>query len=123
MNTFRQEDSANSFNHVGWGLVFILLVGGFVANYYYAQVPFALRIVGWIVLTSIVLLIAARTTKGHQVWLFFQDARNEMRKVVWPTRHETVHTTLIVLALVIAFSIILWIADSILMLAVNWLMG
>ena len=123
MNMLKQQDSTNSSDFLGWGSVVILLVGGLAANYYYVQVPFSLRIVAWVVLACIVLLIAAQTAKGRQGWLFFKEARNEMRKVVWPTRHETVQTTLIVLALVVIFALILWVADSLLMLAVNWLMG
>ena len=37
---------------------------------------------------------------------------SEIRRVVWPTRDETVQTTLIVLVLVLIFALILWLLDS-----------
>jgi preprotein translocase subunit SecE len=38
----------------------------------------------------------------------------ELRKVVWPTRQETNQTTLIVVAVVIFMSLVLWALDTVL---------
>ena len=46
-----------------------------------------------------------------------------MRKVVWPTRHETFQTTLIVIGIVIVFAIIMWGVDVFLIWAVGLLTG
>ncbi|MCH2411118.1 preprotein translocase subunit SecE [Myxococcota bacterium] len=40
-----------------------------------------------------------------------------MRRVVWPTRQETIQTTAVVILLMILFSLILWGLDSFL----SWL--
>ena len=42
----------------------------------------------------------------------FREVRSEMKKVVWPTREETIRLTIVVLALSTAISIVLFAADS-----------
>ncbi len=36
--------------------------------------------------------VALQTTAGRGFWRFASDARTEVRKVVWPTRQETLQT-------------------------------
>ena len=45
----------------------------------------------------------------------------ELRKVVWPTRDETVKTTAVVAALVFVAAIVLWAMDSILLWVIKLL--
>ena len=52
-----------------------------------------------------------------------REARNEMRKVVWPTRQQTFKVTFMVIAIVVIFAVIMWVFDAILMHAVNWITG
>jgi preprotein translocase subunit SecE len=52
-----------------------------------------------------------------------KDARNEIRRVVWPKRQETVQTTGIVLVLVVVFGLILWLLDTVLSWIVSSLIG
>ena len=56
-------------------------------------------------------------------WAFFRDARNEVRKVIWPTRQETLQTTLIVLAMVVLVALILWAMDALFLELVQWLVN
>ena len=67
--------------------------------------------------------IAMQTEKGRSLWIFFQDSQIEVRKVVWPTRQETLQTTMIVILVVIIVSIILWLLDMFLGWSVRSLMG
>jgi preprotein translocase subunit SecE len=82
-----------------------------------------LRFAGWIILTCVWLWIFYQTFIGKKLFAFAMEARVELRKVVWPNRQETVQTTMIIAALVIVMSLILWGIDSVLMMAVNWLSG
>ncbi len=100
-----------------------MLVAGIVANSYFANQPMALRLAGWVVLLAILALIAFRTEQGRQVWLFLQDARMELRKVIWPTRQETIQTTLIIIAMVGLTALFLWGIDSLLLWLVGFLTG
>ena len=104
---------------IKWLLVLVLIVGGIVANAYYSQVAWALRAAAGIVLATIVIVTAAFTVKGQSAWVFIKGSRAEMRKVVWPTRQETIQTALVVVGMVIVASIILWSLDNLFL----WLVG
>lgn len=111
------------FNALKWTVVFLLIVGGIVANTYYANVAWALRAAAGLVIISAALLVALRTSAGHQVWIFAKGARIELRKVVWPTRQETIQTTLVVVAMVVIAALILWGVDTLFFWLVGWLTG
>jgi preprotein translocase subunit SecE len=106
-----------------WVSVVLLLIIAIAANAYFAQIPGALRAIGWIVLLAASGAIAAMTARGKAVIAFSKDARLELRKVVWPSRKETTQTTLMVIVLVIVMSLILWGIDTFLMWAIGWMTG
>ena len=95
-------------------LAAVLLAAGIVAFYYFGAQSLLLRVLGLLVVAAIAVAIASQTEKGRGAWVFLQEARNEVRKVVWPTRQETVQTTLVVIALVIVFAILMWLLDWVL---------
>ena len=109
------------FNVVKWLLILLLFIAGIVANYYYGDVAWALRTAAGIVLAAILVAIASQTAQGKKAWVFIKGSRTELRKVVWPTRQETIQTTLVVVAMVIVMAIILWALDSLFMWAISWL--
>jgi len=77
------------------------------------------RVLGLLVLAIVALLTLVQTQKGRAAWDLLKDARSEIRRVVWPTRQETVQTTMIVLVLIMVFSLILWLLDS----GLSWLVS
>lgn len=98
----------------------IATIAGF---YIFAEQSFLIRLGGLLVGVAIAVGIALQTEKGRNIWNFFQDSQTEVRKVVWPTRQETMQTTLIVILVVIVVSIILWLLDMFLGWSVRNLMG
>lgn len=117
------EESPSGSDKIKWILVGILLLGGLVLNYYFGQVAVAIQVIGWLVLIAAVAAIGVTTEKGKALLEFARESRTELRKVVWPTRQETVNTTLLVIALVVVMSIFLWGIDSFLLWVVSWLTG
>ena len=79
--------------------------------------------VDFVVAVAAGLGIAAVTEKGRTFLAFAKEARIEVRKVVWPTRQETTHTTLIVMVATVIMALILWGLDGILFRAVGFLTG
>lgn len=118
-----QNAEAQRFNGLKWTVVFLLVIGGIVANAYFDDVAWALRAAAGIVVFVLALLTAAQTTTGQVVWSFAKGARVELRKVVWPTRQETVQTTLVVVAMVVVAALILWGLDTLFFWLVGWLTG
>jgi len=122
--TFKTDLQENSnFDWLKWLIVFLLLGAGLFANYYYSAQPWPLRFLGWLVLLGIMVAIASQTRQGKAAIDFARESRIELRKVFWPTRQETVQTTLFVAAMVVILALILWAIDSGLMWAISWLTG
>lgn len=118
-----QSVKTSKLDGLKWFLILLLVAAGIGANYYYHQVAWALRAAGGIFLAAIVVAIALQTAKGLAAWNFFKGSRTELRKVVWPTRQETLQTTLVVVVMVIVIALILWGLDTFFFWAVSWLTG
>jgi preprotein translocase subunit SecE len=54
---------------------------------------------------------------------FLQEVRSETAKVIWPTRRETVVTTIMVFVMVAFASLFFFVADVIIRFAVTTLLG
>ena len=52
------------------------------------------------------------STQGDRLIHFLKETRIELRKVVWPTRPETIKTTGIIMVAVVIVAIFLWIIDA-----------
>lgn len=58
-----------------------------------------------------------RVSKRMKQW--FSDLKSELKKVVWPTRQQTVKNTTVALVLTFAAAIVLWLFDSLADAGVN----
>ena len=98
-----------------WLGIVVLLIASIVANSIYAEaiaMPIV-RIAGFIVLVIALMAVSLLlTSQGKVAWKFVQSARSEMRKVVWPTRQETVQTTMLIIGVVLVAALIMWLFDS-----------
>ena len=111
------------FEIVKLALAILIVISGIVGFYMFSEQSILLRTIGLLFTVSVSVLIALQTDKGRSTWIFFQDAQIEVRKVVWPTREETLQTTLIVILVVILVAIILWLLDMFLGWSVRNLLG
>jgi preprotein translocase subunit SecE len=69
---------------------------------------------GLLALVGVASFIAYQTAVGRTVWEFASSSKVEVRKVVWPSRQETMQTTLIVFVMVLIMGIVLWLFDMML---------
>jgi len=100
-----------------------ILIAGVVGFYYFEDESQLLRVIGMLAVVGIAFFIVSTTDIGRRSLGFVKDARVEVRKVVWPTRQETLQTTLAVLVMVVIVAIMLWGIDSLLGLGVNSLLA
>ena len=56
--------------------------------------------------------VAWLTTPGREFTVFAAEAVAEVKKVVWPTRKETMQTTAAVFAFVVVMAVFLWVSDK-----------
>ena len=111
MNT-KAEAKEYRLDPLKWLLVVGLIAVGVVGNSHFSAEPILYRVLGLLVISAVALLVALQTEKGAALWRLLRESLVEVRKVVWPTRQETNQTTLIVIAVVIVMSIILWLLDT-----------
>jgi len=120
----RTEDGQeNRLDWLKWTVAVALLLVGLIGNHYYSDVSLPLRMLAWLIIVALAGFVASFTQKGKWVVEFFRDSRAELRKVVWPTREETIQTTLVVAAMVVILALMLWGLDSILVWLIGWLTG
>ncbi|HWA14699.1 MAG TPA: preprotein translocase subunit SecE [Burkholderiales bacterium] len=101
----------------------LLVIAGVAGFYYLADSSLLLRIAS--VLAGLVLaaVVAWTSTQGKQFVIFAQEAVVETKKVVWPSRKETIQTTGMVIAFVFVMAVFLWIVDALLAWGVKWFIG
>ena len=122
MNT-QVEASASVFDVVKQVISVVIVVAGVAAFYYFSEVPLLYRVLGLVVVALIVVGTMLTTGVGRNVWGFVLESKQEVRKVVWPTREETFRTTLLVFAMVFLVGLILWLLDMFLFWGVRFLTG
>jgi len=65
-----------------------------------------------------------RTSKlanfGKKLQRFFKDIKNELKKVIWPTKNQLVNYTLTVLLFCLLFGIVIWVSDMVFSAVVEW---
>ena len=113
------ETSASRFDGLKWLVVFALIGVAVVGNSTYADQSLLYRVLGILALGVVAGLVALQTAKGAAFWELVKGSRTEIRKVVWPTRQETVQTTMIVVVFVLLVALMLWGLDSFL----GWLVS
>ena len=92
-----------------------ILVGGIAAFYLLGTYPLAVR---WLIVFGALaagIAVALQSAQGRAFWQFVQGSRVELRKIVWPTRQETLQTTLVVMVAILVLGIFFWVLD--------WLLG
>jgi len=105
--------------------VLVLAAGIFAYSWFGADgsIPQSVRLLGVLVALVASLAIGAFTAPGRRVRSFLGESQFEMRKVVWPTRDETLKTTGIIMVVVIVLSLLLGLIDLILKSVVlDWLL-
>ena len=111
------------FDIVKLVLAVAFVITGIIGFYFFADQSI-LRSNNWIV--SVCGHFCSDCTKYRKrknLWGIFQNAQIEVRKVVWPTREETLQTTLIVIFVVILVAISLWLIDMFLGWSIRNLLG
>jgi preprotein translocase subunit SecE len=102
------------------GLLVAAGIGGF---YLLGDKPAVLRWLSVLAGVGAAVAVAWATVLGQEAAVFVKEAVAEARRVVWPSRKETIQTTGAVFALVLVMGVILWVVDFSLMYVIRFIMG
>jgi preprotein translocase subunit SecE len=88
------------------------VIAGLVGFYMLANQPMIARVgsvLGGLIVGGV---IAWFSQPGQQFFAFLKDSWSEAKRVVWPSRKETIQMTLAVFAFVLVMAIFLWVVDK-----------
>jgi len=90
----------------------LLLIAGIAGFYLLGEQPMILRVLSVLAGLGAGAAVAWQTEPGQRFFAFGKEATAETKKVVWPTRKETLQTTGAVFAFVVLMAFFLWITDK-----------
>ncbi len=119
--------SSSTLDALLWIVVVVSLVAVVGLNYYFSQPesmqPLTVRlpfVIGGVILA---LVCALCTSKGRKIIKFAKSSRGELRKVTWPTKDETIKSTVGVAVVAIVVAFVLWVFDVIIGFVVSLITG
>jgi preprotein translocase subunit SecE len=115
----REDTEPTLFDTAKLLLALVILVGSIFAYYYYSSESALLRVIGVLIAFIVAVWVAFQSAQGQTLWKFIQGSRVELRKVVWPTREETIQTTVVVLVFATIMGVFFWLLD----LSLLWFTG
>ncbi len=101
----------NRLELIKWSRVVVIVAAGVYGNSIFSAESLLIRTIGLLVAAGVAGWVAIQTQKGRAFVNLCLEARVEIRKVVWPTRQETVTQTITVLIVVFLVALILWLLD------------
>ena len=107
------ENLKSGSDHWKTILAILIVVAG-LALYYVNPLGFngLTKVLITLVVLALAITVFVKSDRGDQFIHFLKETRIELRKVVWPTRQETIKTTGIIMVAVIIIAIFLWIVDA-----------
>jgi len=99
-------------DNIKFALALVLVAAGVAGFYLLGDAALILRILSVLAGLMAGVAVAWFTQPGQRFLAFGQDAWTETKKVVWPSRKETVQTTGVVFAFVFVMAVFLWLTDK-----------
>ena len=89
-----------------------LVVAGIAGYYLLAANSILLRLLALFAGIVAGIVVAWTSALGQDFLAFARESLVEVKKVVWPTRKETMQTTAAVFAFVVVMALFLWVSDK-----------
>ena len=90
----------------------LLIAAGVWGYYWLSEQALVLRVLAVVAGVLAGAAVAWFSAPGKQFGLFALESVAEVKKVVWPTRKETMQTTAAVFAFVVVMAVFLWVSDK-----------
>ena len=92
-------------------LAVLIVISGIGGFYYFGDKAELIRWAALLAAFVVAIILAAPTALGRSAWEFIKGARLELRKVIWPTKKETMQVTLVVFVMVVLVAVYMWVID------------
>ena len=102
---------------------FLLFVAGIVGFYLLSGQALVLRILAILAGLGFAGIVFWNTALGQKTFGFINESIVEAKRVVWPTRKETIQMTITVFILVAVMAVFLALVDISFSFMINWLLG
>ena len=123
MSAQAAESTTQVFDVVKQVISIIFVVAGVTAFYHFSDISLLYRVLVLVAAVLVAIGLVLTTTTGHGVWDFILESKQEVRRVVWPTREETFRTTLMVFVMAFVVGVVLWLLDMALFQGIRFLTG
>jgi len=90
----------------------LLVVAGIAGYYWLSASSILLRVLAVVAGLAAGVAVALTSATGRNAVVFSRESLAEVKKVVWPTRKETMQTTAAVFAFVVVMAVYLWVSDK-----------
>jgi preprotein translocase subunit SecE len=118
-----QDQGASPADKLKYAIAALVVLAGVVGFYWFADYPGAVRGAGLFLALVVAGVVFAFTERGRALGEFLSESRFELRKVIWPTRQETLRSTGLIIVVVIIISLMLMVIDFFLASGVRALLG
>ena len=119
----QQSHSGSAGDILKYAVALLVAAAGIVGFYWFAEWPTAVRAAALIVVLAAAAAVFLASSKGRALREYASEARFELRKVVWPTRQETMRATGLITVVVVIISLLLGAMDMIISWAIRLLLG
>ena len=100
-----------------------LAAAGIAGFYYVSDSAMIIRVAAVLAGMTAGAVVFLLSQPGREFYQYAQESIAETKKVVWPTRKETLQTTAIVFAFVVVMALFLWMVDASLLWVVKKLLS
>ncbi len=97
---------------IKFALALVILAAGVAGFYLLSEQAMILRVLTVLVGVALAVALAWKTSPGQRFFVFANESVVEARKVVWPSRKETMQTTAAVFAFVVVMAVFLYLTDK-----------
>ncbi len=97
---------------IKFSLALVILAAGVAGFYLLSEQAMILRVLAVLAGVVLAVVVAWKTAQGQRFFAFANESVVEARKVVWPSRKETMQTTAMVFAFVVVMAVFLYLTDK-----------
>jgi preprotein translocase subunit SecE len=112
----------NRFELLIW-LTTAILLSVAVGAHYFTTYSLFLRVLAMLAAVAVSAWLLSKTTVGQAGIKLWRESLLELRKVVWPTRKETLNHIIAVVVMVVVMGLLLGIMDWVLSKSLHWLLS